>query len=404
MTTGGVIHDDAEPTPSGRGDTPVPQHQARKTVGRSANVTRTAQQDLLEIGMTGVSAGGTRSAQEYLSDLDLDWRRRLRLVSLVAEVLDSIPSRDCATALQLIGSRYQGMDGAGRDKLLRRWPAVHVVTTAFVAAERYDHAGLWPHLRSFLKRDIGQAFNDEWGGAFLHNLQRLGMPTFLAQGEEAGQRYVGRMLLHCGVPTNCLENYFRLVTERRHASPGLTTAELLSWVASRATERHLYNVDKPVERFLRYGGEFAADVTDRVFNLLDAASAGGDGFDVQLPERFRLKALELHERGEIAPVDVNGPTKTPELQPHLVIDPFGHGVLLRLPPVGDAPDGTAVWNVGLDAGVQRVATRALWPGAHEPAPQTDVVIPNPIRLATAALLGKEHLRANLRSPVPTVVG
>ncbi|ADJ50003.1 hypothetical protein AMES_8178 [Amycolatopsis mediterranei S699] len=358
-------------------------------------MTGTTRQDRLGTGMTGVSAGGTRSAQEYLSDLDLNWRRRLSLVSLVAEALDSISSRDCATALELIGGRYSGLDGADRQRLLRRWPAVHVVTTAFVAAERYDHAGLWPHLRSFLDRDIGQAFNPEWGGAFLRNLERLGMPTFVAQGDEAGQRYVGRMLLHCGVPTNCLENYFRLVTDRRTASPGLTAAELLAWVASRATDRHLHNVDKPVECFLRYGGEFAADVTDRVFDLLDAVSAGGDGLDVQLPERFRLKALELNERGEIAPADVSVPTKVPEVQPHLVIDPFGRGVLLRLPPVGDAPDGTAVWNVGLDADVQRVATKALWPGANEPAPQTDVVIPKPVRLATAALLGKEHLQANL---------
>jgi hypothetical protein len=358
-------------------------------------MTRTVQQDLLEIGMTSVSAGGTRSAQEYLSNLDFDWRRRLSLVSLVAEVLDSIPAGDCTTALQLIGSRYPGLDRKDRDRLLRRWPAVHVVTTAFVAAEQYNHAGLWPHLRSFLKRDLGQAFNDEWGGAFLRNLERLEMPTFRAQGEEAGQRFVGRMLLHCGVPTNCLENYFRLVTERRNASPTLTAAELVTWVASRAAERHLHNVDKPVERFLRYGGEFAADVTDRVFDLLDAVSAGCDGIDVQLPERFRLKALQLHEGTEIAPEHINGPSKTPEVRPHLVIDPFGRGVLLRLPPVGDAPDGTAVWSVGLDADVRRVATRALWPGANEPAPQTDVVIPTPIRLATAALLGKAHLQANL---------
>jgi len=342
--------------------------------------------------MTGVGAGRARSAQEYLSDLDIDWRRRLSLVSLVAEVLDSIPSRDCATALDLIGSRYPSLAGPDRERLLRRWPAVHVVITAFVAAQQYDHAGLWPHLRSFVKRDIGQAFNDEWGGAFLTNLERLRMPTFAAHGDEAGQKYVGRMLLHSGIPTNCLENYYKLITERRNASPRLTAAELQTWVTSRAADHRLHNVDKPVERFLRYGGEFAADVTDRAFDLLDAVSTGGDGADAQLPERFRLKAITLHEHGEIAPEHKGGP-KAPEVQPHLVIDPFGRGVLVRLPAVGDAPDGTAVWTVGLDADVQKVATKALWPGAHEPAPQTDVVIPGPIRLATAALLGKEHLQA-----------
>lgn len=340
-------------------------------------------------------AGETRSAQQYLADLELDWRRRLRLVSLVAEMLDEISAGDCETAIALIGNRYANLQGSARIELLHRWPAVHVVSTAYTAAERYDHGGIWPQLKSLINTATGQAFNEEWGGAFLRNLEYLSMPTFSAQGDEAGQRYVGRVLLHSGVPTACLDDYFRLVNERRHAMGGLTPDALVAWVIKRASERRLYNVDRPVERFLRYGGEFATDVTDRVFDLLDSVAAGGDGRDIQVPERFRLKALALHEQGQLAQAPAKGSTRDAVVQPHLAVDPFGRGVLLRLPAVGDAPDGSAVWSVGLDAVVQRVATKALWPGANEPAPQTDVPIPHPIRLATAALFGKEHLQARI---------
>ena len=170
--------------------------------------------------MTATGPGGKASAPQYLSELDDDWRQRLQLVSLVAEVLDAIPESDCATALKLIGDRYAALESSDRERLLRRWPAVHVVITAYVAAERYDHGSLWPQLRALVGTNIGQSFNDEWGVAFLRNLEALNMPTFLEQGEEAGQRFVGRMLLHSGVPTQCLYDYFRIVTERRYQAAG----------------------------------------------------------------------------------------------------------------------------------------------------------------------------------------
>ena len=78
-----------------------------------------------------------------------------------------------------------------------------------------------------------------------------------------------------------------------------------------------------------------------------------------------------------------------------MVDPFGRGLLLRLPAVGDAPDGSATWLIELDAQAQRVPTKALWPGANEPAPPTEVTIPAPVRTATAAIAGREHLQANL---------
>lgn len=153
----------------------------------------------------------------------------------------------------------------------------------------------------------------------------------------------------------------------------------------------------PVQRFLRYGDEFAVDVADRSFELLDAVASGFSAEDVLLPERFWTVARQLHEQRGIGHVEAprGGIQDSTAMRPRLVLDPYGQGLLLRLPPVGDAPDGRAVWVVALDDNTQQVATESLWPGSTEPAPQTDVAIVKPVRSASVALAGREHLQLPL---------
>jgi hypothetical protein len=324
------------------------------------------------------------------------------LVSLVAEVLDAIDEADLKTGLRVIGARYGAVGWSERGRMLRRWPAVQVVLTSYVAAERYAHGGLWPQLKELLHAErLGQGFNEEWGGAFLRNLQTLGMPTFLEQGEEAGQRYVGRMLLHSGVPTFCLADLFKLIAEWQTRDPGITPSLLVARASDRYAAGKLFNVDKPVGRFFRFGGEFAVDIVDRCFDLLDMIGAGGDPNSVPLPERFKRVALELRDAG-LTVVTSRARTSSTSVEqgvrPQLVVEPFGRGLMLRLPPVGGSPDGRATWHVTLGDELRTVQTAALTPGANEPAPQTDVPIPAPIRLATAAL----DRRPDLTFPVSVV--
>lgn len=348
--------------------------------------------------MSGVDMPRTVSRCELLDAREQQWRQRLDLVSLAAEALDEIDVSHRDEALGALGDLYRGQySTAERSKVLRRWPSVHVVATTGVAVDHYAGGTFWPKLTSLLGVSGGQAFHREWGGAFLNNLRRLGLPTFDSQDDDAGTKYVGRILMHSGMPTYCLPDFYRIVGERRSRVIGLYPAEFVSWAAARAAQKQLYNVDRPVARFLQYGGDFAVDVTERSFDLIDAVAAGGDGSDVPLPERFREVARQLQAQGEAIPVRRRHGRAGSDFdqQPRLAIDPFGQGLILRLPAVGDAPDGTAVWLVGLDDATHRVATKALFPGINEPAPQTDVPIPAPVRSATAALLGWEHLQAAL---------
>jgi hypothetical protein len=336
------------------------------------------------------------TARELLAIREKDWRPRAQSVSLAAETLDQIPSRHREQALRVLGRLHDQTDlGSPRDTLLRRWPAVHVLATAGVAAEHYKKATFWPRLVEILQLQIAPDANFQraWGEAFLHNLGTLGLPTF-EKDDDAGTKYVGRILLHAGMPTYCLDDFFRTLSWKRSRTLGLTPEGFISWAAAKAANSSLTSVDMPVQRFVRYGDEFAVDVAERCFELLDAIASGSSGEDVALPQRFKEVARKLHDEIGIDRVARGGEAEAsgPNLSPRLVLDPFGQGLVLRLPPVGDAPDGRAVWVVTLGEDSHRVATQSLWPGSTEPAPQTDVAIGKPVRNAAVALAGRENLQ------------
>lgn len=337
------------------------------------------------------------TSSELLEIRERQWRPRAEAVSLAAEALDEIPARQREQALAAYG-RLQMKLGAGpaRERLFRRYPAVHVLATAGVAADHYERATFWPKLTAIMGIASDPEFQRDWGEAFLDNLRKLGLPTFEAD-QGAGSRYVGRILLHSGMPTYCLGDFFRTLAWKRSCTPGLTAGEFVSWASDKAAGSGFANVDMPVQRFVRYGDEFAVDVADRSFELLDAVATGAPVDDVLLPQRFWVAAQHLYEQRGIdcSQVSVSGAQAGTVLRPRLVVDPFGQGLLLRLPPVGDAPDGQAVWVVTLDEDTQRIATKSLVPGSTEPAPQTDVAITKPVRSASVALAGREHLQLSL---------
>jgi hypothetical protein len=337
------------------------------------------------------------SYQELLEIRERNWRPRAEAVSLAAETLDLIPAQKREQALTAFG-RLQDQLGPGsaRDRLFRRYPAVHVLATAGVAAEHYERATFWPKLIAILNIVPDPAFQSAWGGAFLDNLRTLGLPTF-EKDDDAGSRYVGRILLHAGMPTYCLADFFRILSWKRSHTPGLTPEEFISWAAAKAAGAGFQDLDMPVQRFVRFGDEFAVDVADRSFELLDAIAAGAPHDDALLPQRFWTVAQHLNDKTGIERAADHGLSAAAkvDIRPRLVLDPFGLGLLLRLPPVGDAPDGRAVWMVNLDEDVHRVATESLWPGSTEPAPQTDVAITKPVRSASVALAGREHLQLPL---------
>src|SRR6266487_1900441 len=64
-------------------------------------------------------------------------------------------------------------------------------------------------------------------------------------------------------------------------------------------------------------------------------------------------------------------------RPRIGLDPFGEGIRVILPAVGDAPDGVALWRVTADGTPDIVQSRALWVGTAEAAPETTYPLSRP---------------------------
>ncbi|MDB4872420.1 MAG: hypothetical protein JWL97_3424, partial [Gemmatimonadales bacterium] len=320
---------------------------------------------------------------ELLDLREPPWGRKLRGVSLVAEV--EIPGDYCRQAAQALGMLYRKWVNAHRDPapLFDSWPACTAVAMAWVAAEHYEQGTYWP----FLWREVGYpATTDDhpaWGLGFQRAVGSLGMPTF----PEMPMPYLGPVLMHSGIPTYCLEDFFRLLLQRQRAEPGLDAESFMSWATAPGRELRLHELDMPARRFLQYGGDFALDVVERCIDLLHRLLDPDPDLDgVGLPARIVARARELaaQERLELIPATSarNGLRRE---QPRITLDPFGRGVEVRLPAVSEAPDGVATWKIAADHVQTVVRSQALWVGAAEGTPPTTYALPGPVRSVMVSL-------------------
>ncbi|MDE0670035.1 MAG: hypothetical protein OXI48_13565 [bacterium] len=200
-------------------------------------------------------------------EIERKLRPLLRDVSLVGE-LD----------LALDGEKYKmAKSAAGRFICQRNWDALHAdcpaATVIFLVAEgvhRYDGA-FWPNVS--VGRIDGPAEQRRVGTAFIKSLRSLGLETFSSVVATArGLRFVTPILLHGGIPAYCAPDVWKsMLTDMRDGTDDAT--HLLSrW---RRSEYQGLGLDKPVQRFLRYGGSFAEDLITRMWRLVEDVSEMG---------------------------------------------------------------------------------------------------------------------------------
>src|SRR5699024_10486021 len=76
--------------------------------------------------------------------------------------------------------------------------------------------------------------------------------------------------------------------------------------------------------------------------------------------------------------------------PRVGLDPFGRGIEVILPAVGDAPDGIARWTLTTDGIPTTVRSQAVWVGSAEAAPPTAFTLLRPARTVVVAMEGWDH--------------
>jgi hypothetical protein len=326
---------------------------------------------------------------ELLDTREQSWSKRLRGASLAAEV--EIKAAHALQVAQVLGKLYARWTDKrwGPDRIFPRWPACTVVAVSSIAASDYRGGTFWPHLWKAVGYQGHPEDQAAWGKGFALALRKLGMPEF----EGMPYRYVGPILMHAGIPTYCLGDYFRLIAHRREVEPGLDVDRLLEWALAPGHESRLAELDVPAQRFLRHGTVFARDFVERSFDLLDLLADSAPDLDgVGLPQRVVTTAQELVASGALtvrrAQLSSSGRASKTE-RPRLALDPFGRGLHVVLPAT-DAPDGTARWNVSADGVTTTVRSQAQWVGVDGAVPATTYAVMRPVRTVVVSMAGWEH--------------
>lgn len=166
-----------------------------------------------------------------------------------------------------------------------------------------------------------------WGQAFEQIVGKLGLSRPFA-----GHRYVGAILGHGGIPLGSLPDFFAQMLQPSVTKPewaGLGTSELIEeWLASSAH----YFVNKPVLRFLEYGGHVAEDFVERCRQMVSEYVADGA---VPLAGEVGLRQAVIDSYQ--AWVESAGQTRTDQIsgprlrRPQMRLDPWSLGVYLHLP-------------------------------------------------------------------------
>lgn len=324
---------------------------------------------------------------EFLRDREIAWAPALNAVSLVSEL--GAPETEVKEVIRTLGRICGNVDLYDRRRLLaHRYPACLVTGLAGIGAVGYEHGNYWSAVHELAPGRIDQSL---WGELFRANLDRFKLARFPG----LPQVNVGEILMHAGVPAYCIDDLLNLLLQRLARDPGVSAEHFLAWALTPGRESRLFELDKPVQRFLQYGGDYAEDLIDRCIDLLERLRQPVFHTDgLGLPPHLIAKAQHLAEAGQLdwtgATDRAQSWTRITQARPHLELEPFGRGLLLWLPSVPDAADGHAVWQVRVDGEAQTVVSRSMWPGVRETAPATALPIARPARQLTVELAADDQ--------------
>src|SRR5262249_27915459 len=231
---------------------------------------------------------------------------------------------------------------------LQAWhyPTLAAVMTVGLGIYYYNEGDFWsvfPSLDSGIKQSRwGQNFEDF---LFKHN----SLENFRVVKDEGGRRYVAPILAHGGIPQSCLPDFFSMIT--RYGDREQTAQDLIA--SLKESPGRLVHADKPVQRFIKYGGEVAEDIVSRCLALWQCYERGDTGAKCGLPDRVVEKFSAWWR--DHKPARRDHVKRIPK--PELCIEPAGLGVFVYLPRCDDHNEiaATSHWDF---AGKKWAVTRA----------------------------------------------
>ncbi len=198
--------------------------------------------------------------------------------------------------------------------------------TVGIGVYYYNQGDFWrefPGIDSLVDRS-------KWGKEFESFLASHYLETFRSIKEEGGHRYVAPILAHGGIPQTCLPDFFKLIT--RYGDREQSGRDIIDDL--KRSPARLAQVDKPVQRFLKFGGEVVEDFVSRFLALWQSYERSDMGAKHGLPDRVVEEFLAWWPQHR--PKRREHFKRMP--RPELRIEPAGPGVFLYLPRCDDHPD------------------------------------------------------------------
>lgn len=220
----------------------------------------------------------------------------------------------------------------------------------------YHGGDYWTGPRQAL--GLGHRFEPRVSDLFRGALHRVGLPTFSHIG---GHAHIAPILAHAGIPNYCLDDFFALLDRAEREATSVDVATLM---AAWAADGFPVSIDRPVQRFLLYGGDIAEEFVGRCLALWRESNL--DPHLLDLPDRV----LGAYERWQAR----QGARQRAQREivfaasPRLTLDPYGEGVAVSLPPVvfqgGRAPV-ELLWRIEAGDRVRTEPTRRRQTGEAE---------------------------------------
>jgi len=274
------------------------------------------------------STGGNIPTEGSPADIEEELRARLRGARLVYGDAGLDEDTVERTRQAVVAIAAQGRDVASA--LERHYPATLVTFLVGEGVYRYQHS-YWPNL-SVPGLDGGTI-----GLAFERCLAKLDLELFDKLSDEPILRFVTPILAHGGIPRFSARDLFVLLISELRRYATADAADLVGMWKTRPAA--FQGIDRPVRRFLLYGGATALDFLGRCLDLIrEPDEMNSDvGLPLYIVEAYRqyleqVPSARLHRGRSLPP-------------PRILLDPWDQtGPIVELPTL-PSDLGAASWRV-----------------------------------------------------------
>lgn len=324
------------------------------------------------------------SLTDWMSDKDAEWRNRLKPVNLVIEAnfsadeVKTAQSKYGAAAHHLIARDWS------YDEIIKRYPALTVMVLVGHAALAYDHGAYWESFWEELGLPRDADFENAMRHHFVELLEKFSLARFPKIERDTARKYVMTFALHAGIPVHCLRDLLTVINDHITQGRPAKGAAVMEWLEEPGKEHRAAGLDMPVRNFLVNGGEFAADILDRIIEFIEETTADPNVFDRDLSSSTTglpgvlLDELVLQLRENPLRFERRRLAANNALNPRITYNVDDDEIELILP----APqvDRDLPWRVSFDGEVRHVQSARRWGGDAQTA-TARVTVPGPVREA-----------------------